>query len=97
MTATVARGASRSGGHDEEGCPRWRYAQAVTFGLLLARAQGISFTNGIDAAAKKLSGSNSLIGTALRVLTDSVVRDAVLPTSVATLGRVLAVWLPSGG
>ncbi len=67
------------------------YAQAVTFGLLLARAQGISFDGGIDAAAKKLSGTNSLIGTALRALTDNVVRDAVLPTSVATLGRVLAV------
>jgi hypothetical protein len=67
------------------------YAQAVTFGLLLARAQGISFDDGLDAAAKKLSGSNSLIGTALRVLTDNVVKDAVLPTSVATLGRVLAV------
>lgn len=67
------------------------YAQAVTFGLLLARARGISLDGGIDAAAKKLSGSNSLIGTALRILTDNVVRDAVLPTSVATLGRVLAV------
>jgi hypothetical protein len=42
------------------------YAQAVTFGLLLARAQGISLDGGIDTAAKKLSGSNSLIGTALR-------------------------------
>ena len=67
------------------------YAQAVTFGLLLARAQCISLKDGIDAAAMRLSGSNSLIGTALRVLTDSVVRDSVLPTSVATLGRVLAV------
>ena len=67
------------------------YAQAVTFGLLLARAKGISLDGGIDAAAKKLSGSNSLIGTALRILTDDVVQAAVLPTSVATLGRVLAV------
>jgi hypothetical protein len=67
------------------------YAQAVTFGLLLARAQGISLEDGIDAAARRLAGSNSLIGTALRVLTDSVVRDSVLPTSVATLGRILSV------
>ena len=67
------------------------YAQAVTFGLLLARAQGISLDGGIDTAAKRLSGSNSLIGTALRILTDNVVQADVLPTSVATLGRVLAV------
>jgi hypothetical protein len=67
------------------------YAQSVTFGLLLARARGISLEGGIDTAARTLSGSSSLIGTALRVLTDSVVRDAVLPTSVATLGRVLSV------
>lgn len=67
------------------------YAQAVTFGLLLARAQGISLDEGIDSAARQLAGSNSLIGTALRVLTDSVVRESVLPTSAATLGRVLAV------
>jgi hypothetical protein len=67
------------------------YAQAVTFGLLLARAQGIALDNGVDAAAKTLSATNSLIGSALRVLTDSVVRDSVLATSVATLGRMLAV------
>jgi Type ISP C-terminal specificity domain/N-6 DNA Methylase len=67
------------------------YAQAVTFGLLLAREQGISLDYGIGTAAKKLSGSNSLIGHALRVLTDSVVQETVLPTSVSTLGRVLSV------
>ena len=67
------------------------YAQAVTFGLLLAREQGISLDGGIGTAAKKLSGSNSLIGNALRVLTDNVVQEEVLPTSVATLGRVLSV------
>jgi N-6 DNA Methylase len=67
------------------------YAQAVTFGLLLAREQGISLDGGVGAAAKKLSGSNSLIGYALRVLTDIVVQEDVLPTSVGTLGRVLSV------
>jgi Type ISP C-terminal specificity domain/N-6 DNA Methylase len=67
------------------------YAQVVTFGLLLAREQGISLDGGVGAAAKKLSGTNSLIGHALRVLTDSVVQEAVLPTSVGTLGRVLSV------
>ena len=35
----------------------------MTFGLLLAREQGISLDGGIDAAARKFSGSNSLIGT----------------------------------
>ena len=67
------------------------YAQVVTFGLLLAREQGISLDRGVGPAAKKLSGSNSLIGHALRALTDSVVQEAVLPTSVGTLGRVLSV------
>jgi hypothetical protein len=67
------------------------YAQAVTFGLLLARAEGISLEGGIDPAAKALAGSQSLIGTAMRVLTDNVVRNDTLATSVATLSRVLAV------
>ena len=67
------------------------YAQVVTFGLLLARVQNISLERGIGAAAKKLSRSNSLIGHALRVLTDVVVQEEVLPTSVGTLGRVLSV------
>jgi hypothetical protein len=67
------------------------YAQAVTFGLLLARAEGISLENGIDPAAKALAGRQSLIGTAMRVLTDNVVKNDTLATSVATLSRVLAV------
>jgi hypothetical protein len=67
------------------------YAQAVTFGLLLARAEGISLDNGIDPAAKALAVRQSLIGTAMRVLTDNVVRNDTLATSVATLSRVLAV------
>jgi hypothetical protein len=67
------------------------YAQAVTFGLLLARAEGISLENGIDPAAKALAGRQSLIGTAMRVLTDDVLKNDTLATSVATLSRVLAV------
>lgn len=67
------------------------YAQAVTFGLLLARAENIPLDAGIDAAAKRLGRSHSLIGTALRVLTDEAVQSATLVTSVATLTRVLAV------
>lgn len=66
------------------------YAQAVTFGLLLARAQGVSLAGGLDAAAKKLTATHSLIGTALRVLTDPVVKDNALATSVATISRVLS-------
>lgn len=65
------------------------YAQTVTFGLLLARAQGVSLAGGLDGAAKKLADRHSLIGKALEVLTDPVVRDASLATSVATLSRVL--------
>lgn len=67
------------------------YAQAVTFGLLLARARGIDLDEGIDAAAKELGKNHSLIGRALRVLTDKAVQDEALTTSVATLTRVLAV------
>ncbi len=65
------------------------YAQAVTFGLLLARAQRITLAGGLDAAAKTLTGRHSLIGAALRLVTDDVVRERILPTSVAILGRVL--------
>ncbi|MEU1605810.1 type ISP restriction/modification enzyme [Micromonospora matsumotoense] len=66
------------------------YAQAVTFGLLLARVQGVALDGGLEAAARKLSTTHSLIGTALRVLTDPVVQERSLATSVATLTRVFA-------
>jgi len=65
------------------------YAQAVTFGLLLARARGISLENGIDDAAGELRKTNSLIGTALRLLTDDAANQAALTTSLGTLTRVL--------
>lgn len=67
------------------------YAQAVTFGLLMARARGISLTDGPEAAAKLLRKSNSLIGTALGVLTDEVDQEKTLKTSLRTLTRVLDV------
>lgn len=67
------------------------YAQAVTFGLLLARAENISLELGIYTVAKRLGSSHSLIGAALRVLTDEAVQAETLATSVATLTRVLAV------
>jgi N-6 DNA methylase len=67
------------------------YAQAVTFGLLMARAQGIELSGGLDRAALLLRHTNLLIGTALRVLTDDVGQQATLKTSLDTLMRVLDV------
>ncbi len=67
------------------------YAQTVTFGLLLARSRNISLDGGIDAAAGKLGHVHSLIGTALRVLTDAAVSEGSLSTSIRTLRRVLGV------
>jgi hypothetical protein len=65
------------------------YAQAVTFGLLVARSRDISLAGGIDHAAQELRKSNSLIATALRLLTDDVTNQEALKTSLATLTRVL--------
>jgi hypothetical protein len=65
------------------------YAQAVTFGLLVARSRDISLSGGIDHAAQELRKSNSLIATALRLLTDEVTNKDALKTSLATLTRVL--------
>ncbi|MBV8612699.1 MAG: hypothetical protein JOY66_02870, partial [Acetobacteraceae bacterium] len=46
------------------------YAQAVTFGLLMARAKGIPVGNGLESVSKTLAKSHTLIGSALRLLTD---------------------------
>lgn len=67
------------------------YAQAVTFGLLMAKAQDISFSSGIENVALELRKSNSLIGTALRLLTDNPDTQKALETSLRTLLRVLDV------
>jgi hypothetical protein len=67
------------------------YAQAVTFGLLMARAQGIVLAEGLDRVSRVLRHTNLLIGTALRVLTDDVDSEAALKTSLDTLTRVLDV------
>jgi hypothetical protein len=67
------------------------YAQAVTFGLLMARAQGIVLSSGLDSVSGTLRRTNLLIGTALRVLTDDVDNQATLKTSLETLTRVLDV------
>jgi hypothetical protein len=65
------------------------YAQAVTFGLLMARARNIPLSGGIDQAALSLRKSNSLIGTALRLLTDAPEIQDALSTALRTLTRVL--------
>ena len=65
------------------------YAQTVTFGLLVARSRDISLSGGVDHAAQELRKSNSLIATALRLLTDEVTNQEALKTSLATLTRVL--------
>lgn len=65
------------------------YAQAVTFGLLVARARDISLAKGTEEAAQELRKSNSLIGTALRLLTEDSSNQEALKTSLGTLTRVL--------
>jgi len=65
------------------------YAQAVTFGMLMARARNIPLDAGLDRAARQLSQTNSLIGNALRLLTDDANNQETLKTSIGTLTRVL--------
>lgn len=65
------------------------YAQAVTFGLLIARTRDISLKSGIDHAAGELKKSNSLIGTALDLLVDDPQNKQALKTSLDTMTRVL--------
>lgn len=67
------------------------YAQAVTFGLLMARAKGIPLTSGFEHVARELTASSTLIGAALRLLTDNAQNQATLKTSLGTLTRVLDV------
>ncbi len=65
------------------------YAQAVTFGLLIARARDVKLANGLSVVAGQLRKTNSLIGEALRLLTDQAENDETLTTSLRTLVRVL--------
>lgn len=65
------------------------YAQAVTFGLLVARARDIELQDGIEKAALELRKSNSLIATALRLLTDNPDVQKALDSALKTLARVL--------
>ena len=65
------------------------YAQAVTFGLLVARVREVSLADGLDRAANELRKSSTLIGTALRLLIDNPDIKTALQTSLGTLTRVL--------
>lgn len=66
------------------------YAQAVTFGLLVARVRKIDLSGGLDHAAIELRRASGLIGTALGLLVHDETKDA-LKTSLETLTRVLNV------
>ena len=65
------------------------YAQAVTFGLLMARARGITIGTDLHKVAEGLKDSASLIGAALQLLTDNKETRRALDTSLSTLERVL--------
>lgn len=65
------------------------YAQAVTFGLLMARARGITIGDDLHKVAEGLKDSASLIGAALQLLTDSKETRQELRTALRTLERVL--------
>jgi len=62
------------------------YAQAVTFGLLMAKSRKLSLGDGLDDVAKELGKTDTLIGTALRLLTE---QDLSLGPSLDTMVRVL--------
>ena len=63
------------------------YAQAVTFGLLMAKSRKLALSDGLDRIAKELGKTDTLIGAALRLLTE----QEVLGPSLDTLVRVLDV------
>jgi len=65
------------------------YAQAVTFGLLMARAKKITLAAGLHQVAEELGKTSTLIGAALRLLTDNVETQETLKTALGTLTRVL--------
>lgn len=65
------------------------YAQAITFGLLMAKSRGLSLADGVDDVARELGRTNTLIGAALRLLTEQP--EKVLVTSLDTMLRVLDV------
>ena len=64
------------------------YAQAVTFGLLMAKSKGLILADGLDDIARELGKTNTLIGAALRLLIE---QDLKLGPALDTLTRVLDV------
>jgi hypothetical protein len=65
------------------------YAQAVTFGLLMARAFDIPLGGDLRIVAITVGEANTLIGAALGVLTQDKANQQTLKTSLGTLTRVL--------
>ena len=61
------------------------YAQAVTFGFLMARSRGLPLDGDLDTIGKKL-GLDTLIGAALRSLSETA---AVPSASIKALTRIL--------
>jgi len=57
--------------------------------MLMARARNIELATGLQQVAAELSHSSSLIGAALRLLTDNAENQQTLKTSLGTLTRVL--------
>src|SRR5579872_6877236 len=55
----------------------------------MARSSDIRLADGLDQVGKQLGKTNSLIGAALRLLTDEVGNEATLRTSLRALVRVL--------
>jgi hypothetical protein len=64
------------------------YAQAVTFGLLMAKSQNIDLDEGLNDVASDLAKSSTLIGRAFDLLTK---QEDLLGPSLKTLVRVLNV------
>jgi len=57
--------------------------------MLMARAKEIELATGLQQVANEWSKTNSLIGAALKLLTDNAENQATLKTSLGTLTRVL--------
>lgn len=74
------------------------YAQAVTFGMLIARAKNIDLHQDIALISDQLGATNSLIGRALQILANASKNLPGLTRAIETLRRVLAVveWAKFG-
>ena len=55
----------------------------------MARAKNITLANGVGKVAAEMAETSSLIGTALRLLTDDPENQETLKTALGTLVRVL--------